>query len=83
MHAWRCAACELVGGSPAQPKKRLHNGTILLAQCSTATSLHTLPRYGMFTSETWQRCCKRKILLQARKQGEEGEDAKVFLRVTS
>ena len=83
MHAWRCAACELVGGSPAQLKKRLHNGTILLAQRSTAESLHTLSRYGTFESATWQRCCKRKVLLQARKQGDEGEDAKVFLLLIS
>ncbi len=76
MSAVRFAACDAVAGP--RPKKRQHNGTFL--QLSTFALPRCVLPHKSSEAETWQRCCKRKILTHARKHGDEAEDVKVRVR---
>lgn len=68
MSAVRCAACGAVAGTP----KKRHNGTF--SQLSTVALPRCILPHKSDTAETWQRYCKRKISMHARKHGDEAED---------
>lgn len=74
MSAVRCAACGAVAGTP----KKRHNGTF--SQLSTVALPRCILPHKSDTAETWQRYCKRKISMHARKHGDEAEDVQVLIR---
>lgn len=74
MFAVRCAACGAVAGTP----RIRHNSTF--SQLSTVALPRCILPHKSDTAETWQRYCKRKISMHAKKHGDEAEDVQVLVR---